>query len=153
MKGAASALFVVWLVLSSLGCAFGELRFHDPLNREYSLESMQKRYTDLVRFSNFDAASRYVAREDQSAYLAGFPAEDALRFFDYRAQPVHVNEELDYALIEVVYTAYSPWTLVEFQVFESQEWTRPQGLANAWSVKSEFRGLEPYLRAPESAGL
>ena len=109
---------------------------------------MQKRYTDLVRFSNFDAASRYLAIEDRKAYLKGLPREDRLRFLDYEIEPVHINEELNHALVRVVYTAYSPWTLVEFTVVERQEWSRPKGLANAWTVKSEFEGLEAFRHDP-----
>ena len=36
---------------SSLGCAFGEVRWSDPLQREISLEDAQHRYTVLVRWS------------------------------------------------------------------------------------------------------
>ena len=146
------ALLVVSMF--GFGCAFGELRFNDPLDREYSLESMQKRYTDLVRFSNFEAAADYVDREQQQAYLAGFPRDDALRFLDYESQPVHINLELTHALVRVVYTAYSPWTLMQVEIVEHQEWRRPKGIANAWTVRSEFKGLEPYLRVSQkSAGL
>ena len=140
-----AALLLVLLAPLAIGCAFGEVRWGDPLEREYSLQEMQKRYTDLVRFGHFQGASRYVARAEQKSYLAGLPAPESIRFTDYRAEPVHVNEDLNLAVLEVTYTAYSPWTLVQFNVFERQEWRRPDGMANAWIVKSTFRGLEPYL--------
>lgn len=139
------ALLLALAAPLALGCAFGEVRWGDPLEREYSLQEMQKRYTDLVRFGHFQGASRYVARAEQKAYLAGLPAPEAIRFIDYRAEPLHVNEALNLAVLEVTYTAYSPWTLVQFDVLERQEWTRADGIANAWQVKSTFRGLEPYL--------
>lgn len=129
----------------ALGCAFGELRWNDPLEHEYSLEQMQKRYTDLVRFGNFTAASRYVAREDRKSYLASLPDPDAVRFLDYETEPLELNPELTYALVEVTYVAYSPWSLVQFRVSERQEWTRSDNYGNDWKVKSDFRGLEPYV--------
>jgi len=129
----------------SLGCAFGELRWNDPLEHEYSLEGIQKRYSDLVRFGNYKAASRYVARADRSAFLSGMPKEGSVRFLDYESQPLELNPELTYALVEVTYVAYSPWTLVQFSVIERQEWTRPEGFRNDWSVKSSFEGLEPFV--------
>ena len=148
----ASLLFLLAAPLS-LGCAFGEMRWSDPLEHEYSLELIQKRYSDLVRFGNYKAASRYVDRADRSAFLSGMPKEGSVRFLDYESQPLELNPELTYALVEVTYVAYSPWTLVQFSVIERQEWTRPDGFRNDWSVKSSFEGLEPFVaRSHRSSG-
>lgn len=132
--------------LCSLGCAFGEIRMHDPLQREYSLEEFQKRYTDLVRFSNYELAARFVAPELRNDYVAQMPKEKDLRFLDYESEALTINEELNEAKLRVTYTAYSPWTLVTLEIREDQVWTRPEGISNAWSVASTFHGLAPYQR-------
>ena len=141
-------LGVLLLAFSSLGCAFGEFRVHDPLQREYSLEETQKRYTDLVRFSSYGIAARFLAPDKQNAYVASMPKEKDLRFLDYTAEAVVLNEEMNEAKLRVTYTAYSPWTLVAMEIHEDQVWTRPEGVANAWTVDSTFHGLEPYVRKP-----
>ena len=133
----------------SLGCAFGEMRWNAPLEHEYSLELIQKRYSDLVRFGNYKAASRYVDRAERNAFLSGMPKEGSVRFLDYESQPLEMNPDLTYALVEVTYVAYSPWTLVQFPVTERQEWTRPDGFRNDWSVKSSFEGLEPFVTSSD----
>ena len=140
-----ASLLCLLLAPLSLGCAFGEMRWNDPLEHEYSLELIQKRYSDLVRFGNYKAASRYVDRADRNAFLSRMPKEGSVRFLDYESQPLELNPELTYALVEVTYVAYSPWTLVQFSVVEKQEWIRPDGLRNDWSVKSSFEGLEPFV--------
>jgi hypothetical protein len=130
----------------SLGCAFGEIRMHDPLQREYSLEETQKRYTDLVRFSNYELAARFVAPAVRNDYVAQMPKEKDLRFLDYESEALSINEELNEAKLRVTYTAYSPWTLVAIEIREDQVWTRPEGISNSWSVASTFHGLGPYRR-------
>ena len=141
-----AALCAAWLAGGSLGCAFGEFRPHDPLQREYSLEEMQKRYTDLIRFSNFEMAVGFVEREHRKAFIHAMPHEDDLRFLDYETDPFVLNDEMNESTIEVVYTAYSPWTLRQIEVYETQEWSRTEGMGNNWTVRSTFFGLEPYLK-------
>ena len=145
-QGTGAALIAVLLATGALGCAFGELRPHDPLQREYSLEEMQKRYTDLVRFSNFKMASGFVAKENRKAFMDSMPDEDELRFLEYETDPFVLNEEMNQSTIEVVYTAYSPWTLMQVELYETQEWTREEGVGNNWKVQSVFSGLAQYVK-------
>lgn len=139
-------LLAVALAGGALGCAFGELRPHDPLQREYSLEEMQKRYTDLVRFGNFSMAARYIAPEQRRTFMASMPREDELRFLDYETDPFVLNEAMTESTVEVVYTAYSPWVLTQVELFETQTWSRPEGIGNRWRVQSTFVGLDRYVK-------
>lgn len=139
-------LTAVALAVGSLGCAFGELRPHDPLQREYSLEEMQKRYTDLVRFSNFSMAARYIAPDQRKEFMDSMPREDEVRFLDYETDPFVLNEEMTLSTVQVVYTAYSPWVLTQFELYETQTWSREEGMGNNWKVQSNFIGLEPYVK-------
>jgi hypothetical protein len=143
---AIASLSALLVVAGSLGCAFGEWRPHDPMQREYSLEEMQKRYTDLVRFSNFDMASKFLPVQERRAFIASMPNEDELRFLDYETEPIILNERMTESTIEVSYTAYSPWNLTQLELYETQVWTRPEGIGNGWQVQSTFVGLERFVK-------
>ena len=97
---AALASVLILVALGSLGCAFGEFRPHDPMQREYSLEEMQKRYTDLVRFGNFARAARFIAPEQRKVFLDSMPHEDDLRFLDYEIDPFVLNEEMTESTVD-----------------------------------------------------
>jgi hypothetical protein len=126
-------------VLLALGCAFGELRWNDPLKRRFTLEDTQREYTDYVRWSAFDKASVYVEPEAREQYLAGAPKIDELRFTDYEFNPVTLDEEMGEATVEVTYSAYRPHSLIEIEVTEVQRWRR-HGKGNNWMVTPTFSG-------------
>ena len=71
------------ITLASLGCAFGEFRPGDPFDRQYTLDEAQHRYTTLVRFSVFDRARAFVAKDDRDAFMERMKALDDARFTDY----------------------------------------------------------------------
>ena len=137
-------LLATTLLLGSvalLGCAFGEFRPNDPLDRELSLEEAQHRYTVLVRFNSFEKASKYVAPEDRDAYLANFPSFREVRFTEYESDRIELDPEMQKATLEVRYFGYTPSMPVEIIITEKQEWTRRPGVGNYWYVKSTFSGL------------
>lgn len=134
---------------SSLGCAFGEVRWADPLRREISLEDAQHRYTVLVRWSNFDEAAKFVEPERRGAYLASLPNFREFRFTEYESEPVQIEDELSRAVVEVKYYAYTPHSPIEQQVSETQTWSRKPTLGNQWFVESNFHGLAEQFAARE----
>ena len=134
------AVILLCATSSTLGCAFGEMRWTDPLQREISLEDAQHRYTVLVRFSDFEKASKFVAAEQRSDYLASFPDFRRIRFTEYETGELDFHTDRAGATVEVRY--YSP---IETVVTEMQEWSRNPGVGNYWVVKSTFSGLEPLL--------
>lgn len=134
-------LIVFAIATSALGCAFGEFRPNDPFDREWSLEQAQHRYTTLVRFGDFDRASEFVAEDEREAFMDRMDALDEARFTDYDSDPVELDEEMQTATIEVVYTIYTPSIPFEFEVTETQVWSR-DGLTNNWRVRTLFEGLQ-----------
>jgi len=127
------------------GCAFGELRLNDPLDREISLEDAQHRYTVLVRWSDFERASRYVDPSMRAEFKAMLPGFRTLRFTEYESDPVEIDAELQEATVEVTYYAYSPSSPIEVEIHETQRWYRDPGVGNNWHVKPTFEGIEELL--------
>ena len=140
------ALLVALIALSmgSLGCAFGELRPDDPLDRELTLEEFQIDYSNQVRWSKFEEASNYMKDEHRRAFVAQMPDFDEVRFIDWEAQPWSIDEEKRNATIQVTYTAYALSMPYEVEVQETQEWTR-EGKGNNWTVVSTWRNLGKLL--------
>ena len=129
----------------SLGCAFGEIRWSDPLQREISLEESQHRYTVLVRFGDFEKASGFVEPALRDEYLANFPDFREIRFTEYDSGRVAIDSAKATATIEVRYYAYTPASPIEMTVSETQEWYRAPGFNNHWYVRSTFTGLAEIL--------
>jgi hypothetical protein len=129
----------------SLGCAFGEVRWSDPLQRAISLEDAQHRYTVLVRFGDFEKASGFVEPSLRDEYRANFPNFREIRFTEYDSDRVAIDSAKATATIEVRYYAYTPASPIEMMVTETQQWYRAPGVNNHWYVRSTFEGLEEIL--------
>jgi hypothetical protein len=123
-----------------LGCAQGEFRLGDPFDRQLSLSESQHRYTVFMRWSQFQKAKAFVAKDEQEDFLLQTKALKDARFTDYESDPVELDEEKEMATIRVTYTVYTPSLPYEVEVNEIQEWTR-NGVGNNWSVHSNFEGL------------
>lgn len=133
-------LLVFALAAGSLGCAFGEFRPGDPFDRQWTLDQAQHRYTTLVRFSDFQRARNFVAEDERDAFMDRMKALDDARFTDYESDTAELDSSKQTATLRVTYTIYTPSTPVEFEVVETQVWSR-SGLGNNWRVRSTFEGL------------
>lgn len=146
-------LLSAFALLGSLGCAFGEIYWSDPLKREYSLQEVQKRYTDLVRFSQFDQASQFVDSEVRKDFVANAPDWKEIRFTDYESEPIDIDEETGRAIIKVTYTAYRSNSPIEEELVETQEWFRVN-VMNSWQVRPTFEGMVPgFVPLTGSSGI
>jgi len=123
------------LAAAGLGCAFGEIRWTDPMGHLMSLEETQKYYSELVRFGDYHTALRFVDPELREKFLE---RDDlSLKFTDYESGPVDMSEDHRDSEVTVVYLGYEPDVLVERKFKEKQTWFRePPG--NDWFVR-------PYL--------
>ena len=142
-SSARRAVFVAagLLVLSSLGCAFGEFRPGDPFDRQLTLDRAQHRYTVLVRFSEFKKARSFVDEEHRDAFLRRMKALEDARFTGYESESVELDDEKQNATVVVTYTIYTPAMPYEIEVAETQQWNR-DGITNNWRVISSFDGLD-----------
>lgn len=143
------AVISMFAVLStSLGCAFGEIYWTDPLKREYSLGEIQKRYTNLVRFGAFMQAARFVDPAITDSFLDNFPAQADLVFTDFESGRIQFVEDSGRkdATVTVNYSAYYTHSAILFRIVETQSWYR-DGVTNTWLVRPQFEGLEEFAAA------
>ena len=122
-------------VLAGMGCAS---TFTDPTGRFNSLEEAQERYTQLVRWGEIKRASAYVEPDIREEFLSYAPAFEKIRITDVDAAEVKLDPSKDTANVDVIYHAYSFLTFEEKRVFETQEWTRYDGVKNNWFVRPEI---------------
>lgn len=126
---------VALTLLAGAGCA---ATFADPTGRLTALENAQRRYTQLVRWGEIRRASAYVEPDLREEFLSYEPFLEKIRFTDTEAEEVNLDASQDTASVDVTYHAYSLATLQEKQIFETQQWTRYDGLQNNWLVRPEI---------------
>lgn len=136
-------LALTLLVSSMLGCAFGEIRITDPFDRQLTFDQAQRRYTVLVRFSEFQKARDFLADEHREAFLQSMKSLDEARFTDFESESVELGDDKQSATVRVTYTIYTPSMPYEVEVTEIQVWNR-HGITNDWQVISTFEGLEQF---------
>jgi hypothetical protein len=104
---------------------------------------IQKHYTKLVRWSQFDRAREFVDPEAIETFETQAATFGRVHFTDYAIRGVTFSDDGSTATVRVTYYAYVRTALVAFAFDEQQEWTRPDG--RAWRVRSTFaqRDVEP----------
>ena len=136
-------LTLLILISTTLGCAFGEIRLGDPFDRQLTFDESQRRYTVLVRFSEFQKAKDFVAEDHRADFLATMKSLEDARFTDFESESVELDDEKQSATVQVTYTIYTPSLPYEVEVGEQQVWSR-DGISNHWKVVSTFEGLSQF---------
>lgn len=134
------SVLLLALAFGQFGCAQGEFRPGDPFDRELTLSEAQHHYTVFMRWSRFQKAKTFVAKDERADFMLQTKALGDARFTDYESEPVELDERKDMATIRVTYTLYTPSIPYEIEVTEIQEWSRT-GSGNNWHVHSTFEGL------------
>jgi len=138
---------MTWRVLGlllGLSAAFGCAAFGDPMGRERALEGAQLRYTQNVRWGDFDAASEYVDPAIREDFLELAPAFEGIRITEYDIGRIEYEGNRESATVRVVYHGYSLANAQERRIEEQQRWVRP-GRDNTWFVQPKLAGLlEPF---------
>jgi hypothetical protein len=130
------ALTLLTASLAGLGCASSS--FVDPTGRLTSLEDAQRRYTSLVRWGEIKRASAYVEPELREEFIAWAPIFDQIKITDVDSKEVSLGPSQDTAAVDVTYHAYSFTSFQEKRIFETQEWTRHDGVKNNWLVRPQI---------------
>jgi hypothetical protein len=125
--------------LIGLGCASASLM--DPTGKRNSLETAQRRYTELVRWGEIERAAEFVDPDMTVEYLENAGAFQGIRFTDFESGHLIFDEEQNTANVVVVYHAYSMSTLLEKKIRETQHWYREPGMNNTWRVKPDLRQI------------
>ena len=125
---------------TAVGCA----AFSDPMGRERALEGAQLRYTQNVRWGDFDAAAEYVDPPTRKAFMEYVPAFEGVRITEYDIGRIEYGEDRESATVHVIYHGYSLATAQERRIEEQQHWVRPNR-DNTWFVQPRLAGLlEPF---------
>ena len=129
-RAAAIAVGCAALVLALGACATAG-------QRQSNFEEVQKKYTQLVRWSEFDEASNYVSEDQREAFNERTEDLGPVRFVDYRIDRLDFDAETNEASVRVVYSAYKRSAPTAIAVEERQEWKRDDE-TDAWLVTSTF---------------
>jgi hypothetical protein len=121
----------------------------DPMGRKYSLENAQRRYTEAIRWGQFEQAAAFVVPEVQEEFHSFADALLHIRITDYEVGRIILDEEKKNATVHVTYRGYRDGAFVEKPLQEIQEWIRESG--NDWRVRPQMASLvdpfRPKLRA------
>lgn len=107
-------------------------------DKKVVFQDTQRRYTQLMRFTDFEKAGRYVVPEDRSYFRERTGALGDLRFSDYEISDVQATGNSGTARVEYIgYRASSP---IIVTYVEEQEW---QFVSGAWQVRSILEEVRP----------
>lgn len=121
----------VAVALCFAGCATPTRWSHLGMERE--IQDAAKRYTQLIRWQEFERASLYVEPEQREHFLSETRALGDIRFTDYEVVSEEFDTEGDQGVIRVTYRAYRPSSMVEIRLNERQEWRRAEDTGH-WRV-------------------
>lgn len=123
-----AALLALALAPLAAGCASlgGE--------SEFVFEYSQKKYTQYIRWSQFDRAEKFVAPESSAAFQQLKASLRDVRFTDYAIRGIEMGEKGDSATVQVTYYAYLRTQPVAVAFDEEQAWAKGEG--RAWFVQS-----------------
>lgn len=115
-------------VLAALAFATGCAGMGD---RAVLFRDTQRRYTQFMRFTDFDKAGRYVVPEERKSFRETTSALGDLRFSDY--QVVEVETDGDTATARVSYTGFRDSSPIVVTFVEEQQWELS---GSNWQVRS-----------------
>jgi len=111
--------------------------------RQGDFAEIQRHYTKLVRWAQFDRARQFVAPDALADFEAQAETLRNVHFTDYAIRGVTFADDGKTVTAHVTYYAYLRTALVHFAFDEEQEWSRSDG--RSWRVRSSFaqRNLAP----------
>ena len=110
-------------------------------DQQVVFHDVQRRYTRLVRFSDWEKAGRYVAPDTRSAFRSETTALGDLRFSDYEIDDV--ESKGDTATAHVTYTGWRASSPILVTYVEEQLWDFEDG---AWVVRPRLEERSPVAQ-------
>lgn len=107
-------------------------------DRAVVFRDTQRRYTQLMRFTDFDKAGRYVVPEERQSFRARTTALGDLRFSDYEVQEVETDG--DTATARVSYIGFRDSSPIVVTYVEEQQW---ELAGSQWQVRSTLEERTP----------
>ena len=141
MRRRLTLLLMLLPLIFCSGCiaVFVEM-FTDPMGRKAAFSRTQREYTKMLRWSDVEAAARFVHPEVREEFLSYEGQFDGIRVTDFEVGEVSFGEGERTATVRVTYHAYSLTSMLEKEIKETQEWERP-GKDNGWLVRPKLEGL------------
>ena len=119
------------LAIGSWGCA-------TLTDQTTMFHESQKRYTSLMRFTDFDRARNFVAADARQAFRDRTIALRDIHFTDYAIQQIDNTKTSATVLVE--YTGYRSSSPVVISFSEEQHWELAE---NAWTVRPTLQEHAP----------
>jgi len=116
-------------IVALLG-AFGGLGCATVADRALMFQETQRRYTQLMRYTDFGRAGHFVAPDARSEFREATSALGDLHFTDYEIRDI--QDLGSTATAEVQYVGYRASDPVVVTYVEKQEWERDGGV---WVVR------------------
>ncbi len=105
--------------------------------RESDFTDSQLKYTQMVRWSDFDRAEEFVDPEKREDFIEVTDKLGGIRFIDYRIHELEFDADKNEAQATVIYSAYKASAPTAVAVEEEQNW-RLDDLTKTWVVTSTF---------------
>lgn len=143
MRRSALAVLCGLSLLLVSGCAMvNAVANYDWTGFKAHFTDTQKRYTRLMRWSEFTSASAHVEPEDREAFLGDLRELGGLRFSDYEMSEPAYDRATQTATVRVRYFAYEEATLTGVTYTEVQHWRR-NPMTGDWLVEHDGSPLVP----------
>jgi hypothetical protein len=122
-RSAASIVLSGSIAVAALGCA----TFTD---QGAMFKESQRRYTSLMRYTDFDSARAFVAPDSKADFKRTTVALRDIRFTDYEIQEIETNGKV--GTVTVQYSGYRASSPTVVTLSEEQHW---ELAGNAWVVR------------------
>ncbi len=142
MNGIRFAARAVGLALMALSLGCAAISFKDPMHHEDEFTDSMKHFTQYVRWGNFQGAALFVVDEQQDDFLELAPQISDVRFTDYEILRKDLNDALDEATVDVIFTGYRLSSPISKTVRLHQVWKRT---GREWKVSVELGPMREAL--------
>ena len=115
----------------------------DVFGESDAFEEQQKKFSQLVRWGQMDAASRFVIADQRKDFLALGPELSNMQFSDYEILFVDLSDDFQEATVDVRFEAFNRASLVQRNVSMTQEWSRDE--TGEWVVTLDMERLRTAL--------
>jgi hypothetical protein len=129
-------------VLLGSACFFSHGHF-DPFDHGDDFQAARMRFTQYVRWGEFERAAALVAPDARADFLESAATLGQVRFTDYEVVDEQIADGFETATVQVVYRAYRLDTMIERSVLIEQEWSRSD---DGWQVRPRFAEVSAALR-------
>ncbi len=135
----AARLLGLLLAAATLACA----AITDPMQHEDIFREKQRKFSQYVRWGNVQGAAAFLVPEQRDEFMALAPQLADVRFSDYEILQLDLNDAMNEASVDVLYTGYRLSYPVSRTMVMKQTWKRTG--TNDWQVEVELGPMRKAL--------